>query len=783
MSQEFIDCGDGVFKMRTCAWSPPGDHPVGCGMYLKVKDGKLVGVEGDPEHPITNGRLCVRCLALPEWVYNEKRVITPLKRDPKDRGLDKWEPCTWDEAMDMIESNVRRIREEYGYEAVSVFQGTGRAATLYAPATAYAALQTPNAGSALAGESCYGPRCGVANFILGAGYPELDYAAFFPDRYDDPRYTVPEYIVIWGKDPLYSNPDGFFGHALIDLMKRGSKFIDVDPRLTWLGARSEIHLQLRPGTDAALGLALLNVIISEDLYDHDFVENWCYGFDELAERAAEYPVDKVSEITWIPEETIVKAARTIANAKPCSFMWGVAIDENPNGVQAGHCFLALAAITGNLDVPGGVTLAVPASFMGKWRYDCSLQVPPSIWNKQIINPDHKAYVTRQHSHPDSMLDAMETGEPYGFKMAWFIGTNPLANIAVQPKRWEAAFKKLEFNVVSDIVMTPTAMAVCDLFLPVSTFAEQNGIVLPHFGRNTHFLGAMNKAIEMDCKSDLEIAMMIGKRLNPKAWPWDNVEDFFTDQIKDSMGMTFDELSDVSTVQTPFEYKKYEKGMLRNDGYPGFNTPTGMVELSASIYPDWDEDSLPYYSEPPFSPYSEKIPEETKKDFPLILTTGGRQIPYFHSEGRWVPSLRKIVPEPIVTINPEDGPKYGIADGDWVAIESPFGMCVERARLTHAVAPGVIHATHGWWFPEEDGESADPFGTYHSNINNLIPHHVVGKMGWGAPYKSLICRIRKVGGVEDYDPTYPQEEFIIDPSYSHDQATLARQAAERAEREV
>ena len=551
MSIEQTDCGDGTIKVRTCGWSPPGDHPVGCGMYLKVKDGKVVGVEGDPEHPISQGRLCVRCLSIVEYLNSPDRITTPMVRDPADRGLDKWKPTTWDDAMDLIEKNVRRIQETYGNEAIATFQGTGREATLYAPALAYAALQTPNAGSTLAGESCYGPRCGVANFILGAGYPELDYAAFFPDRYDDPRYVVPKYIVVWGKDPLFSNPDGFFGHALIDLMKRGAKFITVDPRVTWLSTKAEYHLQLRPGTDAALGLGILNVIISEDLYDHDFVEKWCFGFDALKERAAEYTPERTAEITWIPQETIVAAARAIGTSHPCSFMWGVAIDENPNGVQGGHCFLALAAITGNLDVPGGVTLAVPASFMGKWRYDCSLQVPPDIWSKQIINPVHKAYVTRQHSHPDSMLDAMETGEPYAFKMSWLIGTNPLPNMAVQGKRWEAAFKKLEFNVVQDVVMTPSAMAWCDVFLPVAPFPEHDGVVLPHFGRNTHFLGAINKAVNSNAKSDLEIAMMIGKRLNPKAWPWDNVADFFTDQIKDATGMTFDELKDVSTVQMPF----------------------------------------------------------------------------------------------------------------------------------------------------------------------------------------------------------------------------------------
>ena len=238
MSERMIDCGDGVVKCRTCAWSPPGDHPVGCGMYLTVKDGKVVDVEGDADHPITQGRLCVRCLTLPEYMYNEKRVLHPLKRDPKDRGKDAWEEITWDEALDIIEERVNYVKQNWGAESIVAFQGTGREATLYKTPLAYAALGTPNSCFPMSGDSCYGPRCSVADFILGAGYPELDYAAFFPDRFDDPRYEVPKYIVLWGKDPLFSNPDGFFGHTLIDLMKRGSRYIVVDPRVTWMAAHA-----------------------------------------------------------------------------------------------------------------------------------------------------------------------------------------------------------------------------------------------------------------------------------------------------------------------------------------------------------------------------------------------------------------------------------------------------------------------------------------------------------------------------------------------------------------
>ena len=766
MSERIIECGDGVVKCRTCAWSPPGDHPVGCGMYLTVKDGKVVDVEGDPDHPITQGRLCVRCLTLPEYMYSEKRVLSPLKRAREDRGKDAWEPITWDEALDIIEERVSYVKENWGAESIVAFQGTGREATLYKTPLAYAALGTPNSCFPMSGDSCYGPRCSVADFILGAGYPELDYAAFFPDRYDDPRYEVPKYIVLWGKDPLFSNPDGFFGHTLIDLMKRGSRYVVVDPRVTWMAAHADFHLQLRPGTDAALGLGMINYLIQEDLYDHDFVENWCYGFDELKERAAEYPLDKVEEITWVPAATIAAASRAIAENHPSSFMWGLAIDTNANGVQAGHTVLILAAILGDLDVPGGVTLAVPASFMGKWRYECAQQLPPGMLEKQITDPRYQGFrAAHLIAHPDCILDTLETDEPYPLKMAWFYATNGIANTTnAQGKRWFKALEKMEFNVCQDVFMTPTAMGLCDLFLPVTTFAEHDGVVLPHFGRNTHMVMAMNKCVEVgDCHSDLEIDFMVGKRLNPKAWPWDNVADFFTEQIKPQLGITFEELQELGWVQQEFEYRKYEKGLLRPDGEPGFNTPTGLVELCSSLCEDWGEDPLPYFEENALTPFSRP---ELANEYPLIMTTGGRETTSFHSEHRQVPSLRALMPYPLVQINPETAALYGIEEGDWVCIENPLGKAIEKAHVTPIIDPRVIHAQHGWWFPEQDPEAPNLSGVWKSNINSLVPHRAIGRIGFGAPFKNVLCKIYKVDGLDALGTLSPDTEqgaIGIDPA--------------------
>lgn len=755
MSEEkswVTDLGDGTHQVRTCVWSPPGDHPVGCGIIVTVKDNKIVKVEGDPTHPITHGRLCPRCIALDEVEYHKDRIMHPMKRAREDRGKDKWEQITWDEAFDLIESKTREFWANPGPESILTFTGTGREITMYSAAYCHAIFNSPNYCMTLSGGSCYGPRCTIANFQLGAGYPELDYAAYFPDRYDDPRWECPKYILVWGKNPIYSSPDGFFGHALVDLMKLGSKLIVVDPQVTWIAAHAEYHLQLRPGTDTALALAMCNVIISEDLYNHEFVEKWVYGFNEFAECAAEWTPEKAAEICWIPAETIRGAARAFATNYPSSALWGLSIDTMTNGVQAGHTFLAICALCGYMDIPGGITLARPSSFTGKWRYETVNSVPDEVRAKRIKDLDGKYKcwdAAGPGPLPDVTLDWLEMeNPPTQFKMSYWFGTNPLTCMAASPKRWEKALNKLEFNVSQDIFMNPSIMALCDLVLPLSTSVEHEGIVMPHFGRNTHFLGAMSKAIEpLDSKSDVEIMLELGHRLRPELWPWQTPAEFFTDQLHTAYDWGFEDLQEMVVYQQPFEYRKYETGKLRADGNPGFDTPTGLIELKSSIYPVFGEKALPYFEEPYFSPYSDKIDQEVKDEYPLVLTTGGRNIAMFHSEHRQVPSLRAINPWPLVTIHPDTAHKYGIEEGDWVALENPIGRCVQKAHLSPTVDQRVVHAQHAWWFPEQDGESPNLFGTYKANVNNLIPHEVVGVTGYGAPYKNVICKISKVDDLD------------------------------------
>ena len=744
---------DGLTVTRGCAWSPPGCHPTGCGIKTYVNsNGELVRVEGDENHPITNGRLCVRCLTIRDYVYNPDRVLYPMKRAREDRGKNKWERITWDEAYDTIAEKVKYFKDKYGAESILVMGGTGREGGPMLPAYAHACLGTPNACYTQSGYSCYIPRVAGTTYVMGATYPEMDYAGGLPGRYDDPMFKLPELIVFWGKEPLPSNGDGLFGHAAIDMMRRGSKLMSIDPRVNWVSTRADWHLRLRPGTDAALGMAMLNVIIEEDLYDHDFVDKWCYGFEQLAERVKEMPAEKAAEICDLDANQIREAARVYAAAKPAQIAWGLAIDQKSNGVQAGHCIMALEAITGNIDVPGGqligdVNDGLELGF--GWN-----NLGPELQSKILGIKEYPAYVGLVlNAQCDMVLDALEAGDDakyYPFKMGVFEDTNFLAGTcAAQPKRWhDAMVKNLEWCFGIDVWMTPTIQATCEIFLPLSSTVEHDTVVYTHYGASPIMAGAVNKSITVgDCKGDCEIFYELGLRCMPINFEkYKDYYDFLAD-YRLAYKKSFEELRE-EVVHQKTEmcgYYKYESGRLRPDGMPGFNTPTGRVELYSTMFRQFGEDPLPYYEEPQLSPVS--TPEKME-EYPFVLTTGARTYCYFHSEGKQIPYLREMNPDPLIEINPEDALRHGIADGQWVEVASPFGKCVLKAKVSQIVKPGVVHAQHGFWFPEKDPEEPSLYEVWRSNINELIPHFMVGKLGFGAPFKCLICSVKPVS--ENYD---------------------------------
>ena len=265
----------------------------------------------------------------------------------------------------------------------------------------------------------------------------------------------------------------------------------------------------------------------------------------------------------------------------------------------------------------------------------------------------------------------------------------------------------------------------------------------HYGASPNMLGAVVDAVKVgETKGDLEIQYELGCRLNPGTYErFKDFEDFRAEFRLGNLGMSYEELREKVVVQRNVSYKKYETGKLRPDGKPGFNTPTGRVELYSTMYKQFGEDPLPYYEEPQRSPVSTP---ELMEEYPFVLTTGARTYAYFHSEGKQIPLLREVNPDPLLEINPKDAEELGIVDGEWINVENEFGKCQLKAKLTPIVKRGVVHAQHGFWFPEEDGEEPHLFGVWRCNINELIPHKFVGKLGFGAPFKCVICKVEKLG---------------------------------------
>jgi anaerobic selenocysteine-containing dehydrogenase len=739
----------------TVVWSAGAGCHGNCGMKLYVKDGKLIKVEGDENHPWNQGRACPRVLALTQYVYHPDRIIYPLKRVGK-RGEGKFERISWDEAFDTCETKLRQIRDKYGAESVIFVQGTGRDIGGPISFLAYS-FGSPNwCQLGLSGQSCYTPRLAAMKATMG-DYAVADCSQFLEKRYDDPEWEVPKVIIVWGNNPTTTDPDGFYGHWIVDCMKRGSQIICVDPRHTWMTTRSKYHLQLRPGTGGALALGMLNVIINEELYDKDFVEKWTYGFDELKERVQEYPSSKVAAITEVPEELLVEAARLYAKSKPAALQWGVAVDMEPEGTSVAQAIAHLWCITGNIDIPGGEVIARPSHGVTTYPYTTEelvglygADVVKRLSEKRIgadVYPMVKNF--RGWAQPDMAIDQINSGKPYPVKAAWVQTANVLGGQAVRAKLHYDALKKLDFVTVVDLFHNPTTMALADIVLPAATFAEKNS-----FRSWWAPLAVIVKRIQVgECKSDWEINFEMAKRFNPEGLKeWDTVIDLINDRLSVA-GTTFEELKEKGGWVMPPEgptkpYRRHERGLLRADGKAGFNTETGKVELWSKDYESWGLDPLPFYAEPPQSPVS--TPELYKK-YPLIMITGARSSLFFHSEHRQIPWLREKEPDPFVEIHPETAKRYGVYDGEWIYLENDMGRVKRKARLTPVVKPDHIQTLHGWWMPEMKGPEPDLFGMWDYQINQLIPGPQYSKSGFGGgQYKTTLVRLAKIaeGGNKD-----------------------------------
>lgn len=715
-----------------------------CRLAATVDEDRLVAVEPDEDfpgtrssYPITKG--CPRRRNVIEYFYHPGRLNYPMKR-AGNRGENKWQEISWDEAFAEIGSRIKGIVDQYGAEAVATTSGTGRTHDEIRQRF-FNLLGSPNHTGA--GQICYGPFCVMSNTLFGW--------RIFPVVRNSTRC-----ILLWGGGgPRYW--DIFWEAAKRARREKGAKIIVIDPRGIDSVKEADLWLQIRPGTDCALALGMINHIIQEELYDKPFIEKWCHGFDALRERAARYPVDKVSGITWIPAEKICQAAEWYATLKPGVTNHGMGIEHLGNVVETLHAHFILSALCGNLDVMGGDIFTTPYPgiiheqavaaherlteaqinktlgldrfrLMSRRGFDMIQPHLHRVWGDRAYN--RTAYEV--YAHGPTLYRAILSGRPYPVRGMITLSSNPMVTVP-NTKLVHKALKALDLYVVVDFFMTPSAQ-LADYVLPATTYLER-----PWLWTYSGVVGsdrAMPRSLQgqYDRRDDYDVWRGLGLELGQGGdWPWGTLEDLYDYRLRPS-GMTFRQFMDKGGVLSmPKEYGLYERD--------GFATATGRIEMASETLRALGYDPLPQFYEPAESPYSRP---DLAEEYPLILTTGGRHLPFYHSEHHQVKSMRRMHPDPVMQMHPETAAKLGIQDGDWVWIESSRGRIRQKCRIFDGIDPRVVHAQHGWWFPEEDGAEPSLHGVWKSNINVLTDDDpdVCNKISGGWPLRGLLCKVYK-----------------------------------------
>ncbi len=668
-----------------------------CPTSVHVQNGKITKIEiADPK--VAH---CPRWKAQLDFIYHPDRLLYPLKR-AGERGKGKWQRISWNEALDIIAENLQSVKDKYGPESVVFWIAYPKEPRPYFHRLVHA-FGSPN--YCTESSNCFSGTWIAANLTYGA---EWSYMAGSGSGLD----PATKCKLIWGSGVI-SSPAVW--QENMEAREKGVKLIVVDPRRTTIAARADIHLQLRPGTDGALALGFMNVIINENLYDKIFIENWTVGFDGLKKLVQKYTPEHVSKITWVPADKIIEAARLYASLKPARLhMSSNSTTHHSNGVQNHRAVILLAAFTGNIGVTGGNKLGPQSA--GKTNditlHDRVNNMPPGVGSQRF-----PIWTQRyREMQSNAITDQIESGQPYPIKALFSSGLD--IQFFGNSRRFIEDLNKLDFIAVSEYFHTPgTEMA--DIVLPIASWLERPILLTDAGGCVKLIQPAVDPPGE--CRQEFDIYAALAQRLGFGDLFWDGSFEQCVDHILEPMKITFNELKQrpegIKLDYQPRPEKHYEK--------TGFQTPSGKVEIASSVLTEHGIEALPVYQEPPESPLSR--PDLTAA-YPLVLTSGARVMAYTHSQFRNIPRLRKLMPEPLVDINPADAAPRQIKTGDTVTITSPRGSIKMRANVTDSILAGVVSLPHHW-----PGEA---------NVNLLVDDKTLDPISGFLPCKSQLCQVTK-----------------------------------------
>jgi len=729
------------------------------GCWVKVRydsEGNLENVRADDTSPL--GAICRVGECSPSIVYSKYRLLYPMKRKgPK--GTYDFERISWDEAYDIIVDRLHTIKAESGAEATAIYTGSGSFELGFCDIFQPKGVAVSSAASVLfpfgspntlgVGALCY------VSFAMIA--PHVTMGGMFINMFSDIENA--NLIVIWGKNPAAHCPPHDF-IRIQEAHKRGAKIVVIDPRKTTMAKYPGAQwIPIRPGSDGALALGLCNVIIEEELYDEDFVRNWTLGFEEFDRYVQHFRPEVVENITGVPAEIVKDLARQIAITDGVAPVMYSGLEYSDGAVQAIRATMVLWALAGQLDVPGGRCFTMRQNQFPINRE--GLLSNPNVRKAAGYNnfPLYTKY--RGEFHANILPQAVLEHKPYPIRLLISLGASIITSWP-QSDIWRRTLNALDFLVCIDRQLTADA-AYADIILPAATYYE-----IQSYMRYGSIFRIRDRVIEPvgEARSDLLILAELAKKLGyGDLYP--QTDDEILEHALKGSGFTLDDVRSAGgMVQVPnvmMQYKKWEKGLLREDGKAGFETPSSKFEITSSILEEHGYDALPVYTEPGESPVSQP---ELAKRFPLVFNSGARSKADLHTLHHSVSRLAKEKPVPTVMMNTKDALQRGIEDGDFVHIRTKRGQVSMYALVTDDMVPGAIEAS---------GMGGGALGTKawrEACINNLTDLQRYDPISGFPVYKALLCDIIKAtnGSKGDISGT---DEYMIDTSVYSELSTNHR----------
>lgn len=672
-----------------------------CLVDVYCKDGKAIKVEGNDTLPTSNGRICVKGAALKQSLYHPDRLLYPMKRVGK-RGEGKFERISWEEALQTIADKMTETKEKYGAKFTMIYVGHPK---WFRPQiTEFAnGYGTPNLGTESSTCAYALMMACMSTFGKGVRMPMADLRRC-------------KALCVWGVNSLYSN-SVTMGGAFLNAVKRGVKLVVVDPRCTPTSEYAHIHLRPIPGTDGALALGMARVIITEGLQNQEYIDKYTIGYEEYKKYVMDFTPEKVEQITGVPKEDMIAAARLMAAEAPCPIQMSASpVVHNINGVQNARAIALLLALTGTFGVEGGTMPPGPGravlreEFLGTLHervnadQDLSHEQFPA-WAKLIFQ---ETQVTR-------IADYIEGKGDYPIRNLISFGMNH--HMWPRPDRVEDAFQKLDFFVNVDMYMTDTSK-FADILLPAQTSLEREQVTI--LGADTLYYQGHVVEPMGETWTDMDIIAALAEQLGFTIGgeePIHNNEDYLRKAIS-ATGLTLEEI------------KAAPKGIKARNVMPGrtteqilqVKTPSGKIEFVSSVIGSCEKDGhegLPVYHD-----FREKLPME---EYPLILTTGSRKPQLFHSRTYRIPWLANLEAYPLVEIHPEDAKILDMEDGETVIVRTPVGSMELKISVNSSCLRGAVNVYHG---------AGD------KDINLLIDDKYIDPISGFPGFKSYCCRLEK-----------------------------------------